>query len=482
MSARQCRSEKPVLEVSGLSVTARNHFGVDLKDVSFDVHGGEIVGLAGVSGNGQAELDRPAQRRTHARPKRRDQDLRNRGGAARSGRAPQARRRLRPRGAARTRRGAIAYAVGERRADRPTASAPSATDWSTGRRPARSPRTSSTSSRSRPTARNRRRKACRAAICKNSSSDARSRCKPKLLLVSQPTWGVDVGAAAFIRQTLVDLSRAGAAVLVVSEELDELFEICDRLLVICKGRVSAPLVRTADGSRGSRLADDRAERQRRRSEREWRSCASGLNNGRSRPPLMRIGAPIVATVLTLIVGSIFFAVLGHDPLATLHAFFVAPLNSMNGLSEWLLKASPLILIACGLAVGFRANVWNIGAEGQLIIGAIAASGVGLFWPNPESSAAVAADVPRRHGRRHGLGGNTGFLARPHEHQRNPGHADADLYRDAVPVLSGARAVARSGRLQLSADRTAAGCSNARAVRLCLPAQPVDLHHRRRRRW
>ncbi|RUY59547.1 ABC transporter ATP-binding protein, partial [Mesorhizobium sp. M7A.F.Ca.CA.001.09.2.1] len=66
--------------------------------------------------------------------------------------------------------------------------------------------------------------------------------EPKLLLVSQPTWGVDVGASVFIRQTIVDLSRAGAAVLVVSEELDELFEICDRLLVICQGRVSPPLI------------------------------------------------------------------------------------------------------------------------------------------------------------------------------------------------------------------------------------------------
>ena len=57
---------------------------------------------------------------------------------------------------------------------------------------------------------------------------------------------------------------------------------------------------------------------------------------------------------------------------------------MNGLSEWLLKASPLILIACGLAVGFRANVWNIGAEGQLVMGAVAAGGVGLFFPHPDS--------------------------------------------------------------------------------------------------
>jgi simple sugar transport system permease protein len=99
---------------------------------------------------------------------------------------------------------------------------------------------------------------------------------------------------------------------------------------------------------------------------------------------MRIAAPVIATALTLFVGWALFAALGHDPLATLQAFFFTPLNSLNGISEWLLKASPLILIACGLAVGFRANVWNIGAEGQLIIGAIAACGVGLFYPNPES--------------------------------------------------------------------------------------------------
>jgi simple sugar transport system permease protein len=98
---------------------------------------------------------------------------------------------------------------------------------------------------------------------------------------------------------------------------------------------------------------------------------------------MRIAAPVIATVLTLVAGSIFFAALGYDPVATLHAFFVQPLANMNGLSEWLLKASPLILIGCGLAVGFRGNVWNIGAEGQLIVGAIAATGVGLFVPLPD---------------------------------------------------------------------------------------------------
>ena len=72
--------------------------------------------------------------------------------------------------------------------------------------------------------------------------------KPKLLIVSQPTWGVDVGAAAQIRGELLKLRDAGCAVLVVSEELDELFEISDRVVVMAKGRLSPP-VPIADATR-----------------------------------------------------------------------------------------------------------------------------------------------------------------------------------------------------------------------------------------
>jgi general nucleoside transport system ATP-binding protein len=67
---------------------------------------------------------------------------------------------------------------------------------------------------------------------------------PKLLIVSQPTWGVDVGASAQIRSELLALRDAGCAVLVVSEELEELFEICDRLHVIAKGRLSPSIARS----------------------------------------------------------------------------------------------------------------------------------------------------------------------------------------------------------------------------------------------
>ena len=61
---------------------------------------------------------------------------------------------------------------------------------------------------------------------------------PGLLVAAQPTWGVDVGAAAFIRQELIDLRNEGAAILVISEELEELFEISDRIAVIANGRIS----------------------------------------------------------------------------------------------------------------------------------------------------------------------------------------------------------------------------------------------------
>jgi simple sugar transport system ATP-binding protein len=71
--------------------------------------------------------------------------------------------------------------------------------------------------------------------------------KPKVMIVAQPTWGVDVGAAQLIRQALIDLRDQGVALLVISEELDELFEISDRIAVIARGRLSAD-VKPADTS------------------------------------------------------------------------------------------------------------------------------------------------------------------------------------------------------------------------------------------
>ncbi|APO67625.1 sugar ABC transporter permease protein [Rhizobium gallicum] len=84
-------------------------------------------------------------------------------------------------------------------------------------------------------------------------------------------------------------------------------------------------------------------------------------------------SPLLALVLTLVAGSIMFALLGKDPVGALNAFFVEPLLEVWSLHELAIKAAPLILIAVGLSVCYRSNNWNIGAEGQFTIGAIAGS-------------------------------------------------------------------------------------------------------------
>jgi len=95
--------------------------------------------------------------------------------------------------------------------------------------------------------------------------------------------------------------------------------------------------------------------------------------------LMLWGSPPVAVALTFALGAGLFAAMGQPPLSALHALFVSPLSDINGVSELLLKASPLCLIALGLAVGFRSNVWNIGAEGQMYIGAVFATGLAIHF-------------------------------------------------------------------------------------------------------
>jgi len=98
-------------------------------------------------------------------------------------------------------------------------------------------------------------------------------------------------------------------------------------------------------------------------------------------PAMQFVAPLVAVSLTLAFGWLIFGLLGRNPGQAMVAFFIAPLSSINGWSELVLKASPLCLIGLGLAIGYRANVWNIGAEGQMLFGGIAASGVAIHFSN-----------------------------------------------------------------------------------------------------
>ena len=92
---------------------------------------------------------------------------------------------------------------------------------------------------------------------------------------------------------------------------------------------------------------------------------------------MLLLSPLLAGLLTLLSGAILFSALGHDPLLTFHTLLIEPVSDFYGVSELLLKALPILLCALGLAVAYQARIWNIGAEGQLLMGALAGSALAI---------------------------------------------------------------------------------------------------------
>lgn len=108
--------------------------------------------------------------------------------------------------------------------------------------------------------------------------------------------------------------------------------------------------------------------------------------------VMRYASPLIAAALTLVTGFVVFTALGLDPFHAFYTFFVAPIDNRYGLGELGVKAAPLMIIGMGLAIGFRANVWNIGAEGQLVLGAIFGGGVGLWFHDSQSAWVLPAMI------------------------------------------------------------------------------------------
>lgn len=242
---RADRSGAVVLSVNQLRVSAEDQFGTDLTDVVFDVRAGEVLGIAGVSGNGQSELVRLL--------------------SGEDGRAPPRSITLEgvdiSRATAIDRRLAGLHLVPEERLGR-------------GAVPALGLSHNLLLTRSEAVGkggwldlkhlraqaadiigRYRVKAGGPTALAKSLSGGNLQKfivgreieARPTLLIMSQPTWGVDVGAAAQIRSQILALRDAGCAVLLISEELEELFELSDRLVVIAKGRVS-PAIARADAT------------------------------------------------------------------------------------------------------------------------------------------------------------------------------------------------------------------------------------------
>jgi simple sugar transport system ATP-binding protein len=228
-----------VLRVQGLSMPAADPFGMALDGVAFDVHAGEILGVAGVSGNGQQELMAVLSGEDRRAPA---------GSVALFGRDV-------ARHSPRRRRHEGLHFVPEERLGRgavPTMSLAENTLLTRTEGVRRSgwlARREVAALATRLIERFQVKAGGPGAPARSLSGGNLQKfivgreidAQPKLLIVAQPTWGVDVGAAALIRGELLALRDAGCAILVVSEELEELFEISDRLVVIARGRVSPAL-------------------------------------------------------------------------------------------------------------------------------------------------------------------------------------------------------------------------------------------------
>ena len=93
--------------------------------------------------------------------------------------------------------------------------------------------------------------------------------------------------------------------------------------------------------------------------------------------LVQVASPAGAVLLTMVAGAIVFGLLGFDGLGAVREIFLAPLINSYKWQDLAVKAAPLAIIAVGLSISYRANVWNIGAEGQYIVGAVVGTGVGL---------------------------------------------------------------------------------------------------------
>jgi simple sugar transport system ATP-binding protein len=227
----------PVLEVKGLSVKSDDPFGTSLKDIDLTVRGGEIIGIAGVGGNGQKELLQAISGETPVR----DRAAVSIDGQACGRSGPTARRGL-----------GLAF-VPEERLGRGAVPEMTLAENTllTGYQSGMVSRGLIRFGHKRQRATEIRRDFdVRSA---GIDSEARSLSggnlqkfivgremglSPKLLILAYPTWGVDVGAATAIHQAVMDMSRQGVGIVIVSEDLDELFEICDRLAVIAEGRLS----------------------------------------------------------------------------------------------------------------------------------------------------------------------------------------------------------------------------------------------------
>ncbi|MDO8106754.1 ATP-binding cassette domain-containing protein [Isoptericola sp. b441] len=252
--------------------------------------------------------------------------------------------------------------------------------------------------------------------------------EPRLLAVSQPTRGVDVGAMEFVHNAIVARRDAGAGVLLLSADLNEVMSLSDRLLVMHRGRIvaeftqetmseaavglamagtapteediarareqhertaaavatsaqGAPVAQAAGvghAAREAAAAPDRPARSRRTERGAPETWSARVARG-ARRALAASVQPVVAIVLALLIGMGIILALGENPMDAYDQLFFSSFRTPFGVAAFLAQFIPLVVLASAVIVSFRAGFFNIGGEGQLFLGAFTAAWAGFTF-------------------------------------------------------------------------------------------------------
>ncbi len=241
---------------------------------------------------------------------------------------------------------------------------------------------------------------------------------PALLVVSQPTRGVDVGAMEFVHRALVAARDRGAAVLLVSADLNEVMSLSDRLLVIHRGHIvdeftQETMSEVAVGlAMGGQATDDDAIALAEKAHAEKATLVSTDLDGDGIPDVVapqpkpvvapvedtgteeafspsktgstilknvfaNAAQPIMAIVAALVIGAIIIAALGKNPALAYSELFFTPFSTPYGIGALLAHTVQLLILSAAVIVSFRAGFFNIGGEGQLYVGALAGALTGI---------------------------------------------------------------------------------------------------------
>ena len=215
--------------------------------------------------------------------------------------------------------------------------------------------------------------------------------EPRLLIATQPTRGLDEGAVAAVHADILEARSAGAGVLLISEDLDEVLTLADRVQAIVRGRLSQPIPAVEADAQPARPDDGRPA---------GRGRAMRLERREHVPLGLAIAAPFAAALRRAGARRHPDRSRRRTGARGLSAHLViGAFGSRLAITETLIRTTPLILTGLAAAVAFRARLWNIGAEGQFYAGALAAAALGsesLHLPH----AGSRPGAPRR-GRRRG---------------------------------------------------------------------------------